>query len=159
MLRASVAVRSRIVAVLVLALGIAGCGPGKGDVTGVVTYKGQPLQSGQVIFLPEGTAMMATEIGADGRYSLAGVPEGTAKIGVSVVDSGVTQHYRDMSAAGHSKATRGGSKDGPTPTTPKKGQPAPKQFTLIPAKFGDPNGSGLTYEVKSGSQTHNIELQ
>lgn len=144
--------RSRVVLVLLL-LGIAGCGPGKGDVSGVITYKGQPLKSGQVVFQPDGGTMVAAEIGPDGRYSLSGVPEGTVKIGVSVIDPGVTQHFRDLSAAGQSKGARDG-KD-----APKKPTGTPVQFHAVPQKYGDPNGSGLTYEVKSGTQTHNIDLQ
>src|SRR5438045_4067984 len=35
----------------------------------------------------------------------------------------------------------------------------PKKYVPIPAKFGDPDTSGLTYEVKAGAQTFDIELK
>jgi len=39
-----------------------------------------------------------------------------------------------------------------------KEQPIKGKYVPIPAQYADPGTSGLTFTVKSGSQTHDIEL-
>jgi hypothetical protein len=34
-----------------------------------------------------------------------------------------------------------------------------KRYVAIPAQYGDPSKSNLTYEVKSGKQEHDIDLK
>ncbi len=142
---------SRSAFTALLWFGVVGCAASTGDVSGVVKYKGQPLKLGQVVFSPESGSVMAVEIGPDGRYSLAGVPVGTARVGVWAIDPGMTKHFRDVSRDG--KATRGGEEGGG-----KSPRSNPTKFHLIPEKYGDPSGSGLTFLVKSGANTFDIEL-
>jgi len=44
-------------------------------------------------------------------------------------------------------------KDGVAPK-----EAAPSNLPTLPAKYGNPDQSGLTYEVKTGSHTHDIPL-
>jgi hypothetical protein len=136
--------------VLLLFLALAGCSS-RGTVTGKVTYKGAPLPVGRVTFVLSNGSGGTGEI-KDGVYTAIQVPTGPAKVTVEIPQAG-----RGM-PAGHGvpananlppeaqkmmENARGGD-----PKTPK-----------IPPKYADPDGSGLTYTVKGGTQTYDIDLQ
>ena len=119
-------------AATVLLVLAAGCGPGKGDVSGTVQYQGRPLPGGTITFFDQKHRVTASPIGSDGRYAVAGVTAGPVKITVST----------------------------PLPMTFRNGEvPDPKdKLPAIPARYSDPDQSGLSYEVQTGSHTHDIEL-
>jgi hypothetical protein len=89
-----------VVATMILAF--AGCGPGNGltmgRVSGVVTYKGQPVELGEVLFLPDsekgnnGVPSMSA-INKDGTYTMStqesgdGVIAGYHKVGIRALDA------------------------------------------------------------------------
>jgi hypothetical protein len=84
-----------------VALTLAGCGPGNGLtmglVSGQVTYKGEPVEVGEVLFVPDsekgnsGVPSMGV-IGKDGRYTMStqeagdGVIAGFQKVGVRALE-------------------------------------------------------------------------
>jgi hypothetical protein len=148
-------------AALAVAAGIgllpAGCGrsdrPPLGRVSGVIKYNDKPLAKAAVVFFPdqEGirSAMGVTD--DQGRYTLwtydpgDGAPVGKHKVTVtlrgapekvemhpSVVNKGLGEAYYEQAAA--------------------MGKP------LIPEKYFNPMTSGLTADVKSGSNTQDIAL-
>jgi hypothetical protein len=141
----------RLVVLLVPILVLAGCA-GKGDVSGTVSYKGKVLTSGSVTFQGPDGNLHISEI-LDGQYSVTGVPTGTAKIGVTVLDESITEHFRKMSAFGR------GQKGGDMPKGPPPKIPDLSTFYIVPQKFGDGNSSGLTFEVRSGPNTHDIDIK
>lgn len=115
---------------------VLGCGENSQapvPITGKVTYRGQPLQNGTIVFTPDprkghvGTMAMG-EIQSDGSYSLRtgnvfGAPPG---------------YYRITVAEG--------------------GLPYNTQ-TSLPDKYRDPELSGLVYEIKAGlAQTVDLKL-
>lgn len=125
----------------------AGCGGGqaKGTVSGKVTYRDKPLPSGIVTFIPETGAPVHADIQGDGSYRMSNAPLGPVKIGVQ------TKSAQD--AAPSSPMPR-------NPTDYGKLQSAMMdKESLIPAKYTDPNNSGLTYTVTKGKQQHDIDLK
>ncbi|CAN5607990.1 hypothetical protein BH11PLA2_BH11PLA2_06600 [soil metagenome] len=140
---------------LSLAIGLAvltvtGCGGSSGDITGTVKYRGQMLKTGSVQFQVPGGGILTSPIGADGKYSIKGCKVGTAKILVSCVDEeGKIAYYKAKSAAGK------GAIDGKGPSGPTGG---PEQFDIVPQSYSDFDTSGLTFEVKAGSNTHDLDL-
>ena len=135
----------------VLLLGCGGVDPDKpalGRVSGTVTYKGNPLTTGLVTFVPSGGAgaesgqTASGEIGKNGGYSLTTFESG---------DGAVLGPHNVLVQA------REGS------TTTGKGMPAPGEVvkppkSLIPEKYAKGGTSPLRFEVKAGSNTYNIEL-
>ena len=132
-----------------------GCGGGVGDVTGTVTYKGKPLDGGSVQYRSGGKTI-ASEISKDGKYSIAGVPAGAALVAVSYVDPRATDHFRAVSAASKSGGAGRGDKEAPASALSKVD---PTTFNKVPDKYNDFNGSGLTFEVKKGPNTNDIDLK
>lgn len=122
-----------------------GCGGGTGTVSGTVTHNGQPLPYGSVQFVSPGGAFVS-EIGPDGSYTINAVPTGVSKISITCQDPKYVEYMKALSASARD------------PKLPKpKG--SPEDFNKIPNQYTDPNTSGLTYEVKSGKQTHDIVLK
>ena len=123
---------------------LAGCGPSKGDISGKVMYKGAPLPTGHVQFQSPAGAFVG-EIGPDGSYTVKGVPTGSSKISITCQKEGYAEHMIALSKA---------SKEGGKPPPGK-----PEDFDLIPTKYTDFTTSGLSYDVKSGENKHDIELK
>jgi hypothetical protein len=140
--------RCAIVALLVsVSLATAGCG-GKGDVTGKVSYNGQPLPYGNVQFQSANGSVHIGDIQPDGTYTIKGVPTGSVKISVTCMDPAGVEFAKQMSAA---------SKD----PSNAKAKPTGKleDFNKIPGQYNDFSTSELTFDIKSGTQTHNIDLK
>jgi len=171
------------------ALSVGCAKPTTAQVSGTVYQpNGKPLPGGSVIFYPtEGKTRHATaEIGEDGKYNLPEAPVGPVKIAVNNthLKEGIPPPVG--LGGGMPKLPAGGGKGGPPTSRPgggmKKppkdaGQPpkgvsdkdrAPEPKTTAPQvdryvpidkKYADPEKSELTFEVKPGTNTHDIKLK
>jgi hypothetical protein len=122
---------------------LAGCGgPGSATVTGKVTVDGQRVTSGMVHFTSDdGKSTVLAHISGDGIYSALDVSSGTTKITiVPLTPISGKPPLNDGAEKGKDKGA--------------KIEPSAK----IPARYSDPNTSGLTFIVKSGANTHDIEM-
>jgi len=126
--------------VIGLALVQVGCGGGNtGTVSGSVTAGGEPIAFGSIGFItPEGWAGSAPI--RDGKYSLTEIPPGPAKITVLAVPP---------PPAMAPPPTPGASPSQPTKLPP---------FRPIPELYSDASKTPLTYEVKAGDQTHDVDV-
>jgi hypothetical protein len=116
---------------------LAGCGkPTKKivTVTGTVTYNGQQLKSGIVKFLAPNGDFATANIGPDGQFTMTDVVPGEQKVGYV------------------SGPTSAGSSDGSKGAAAEKGG-------AVPAKFGDPQTSGVTVNVPDSGGTVTVELR
>jgi hypothetical protein len=128
----------------VLIAGVCGCGR-TATVTGNVTYQGRAVVYGSAVFLSADNKAHAGVIGPDGSYTVEGVPPGDVKITVLSRDP--------------SKGRMAGRARKPAP--PGTNPPAAPETTVqgwfpLPAKFEDPETSGLTCTVVSGRFVHDI---
>jgi len=101
-------------------------------VTGKVTLAGAPLSAGTVLFMTDGGQAASAAIAADGSYTLQ-CPPGSYKVAV-------TPPPAPDPLAGPAALPAG---------------PPPR----IPARYQDLGKSGLTVEVKAGTNKHDIALQ
>jgi len=133
-------------------LPLLGCGEDDGigkrySVSGRVTYKGEPVQRGNVSFAPQGVGRGANGVLKNGYYSMTtltpgdGVLPGNYKVGINA-------NFTDMSKA---VTINGGMYQGSRFAGPRIKQ--------IPEKYVSPETSGLTYEVKPERNTFDIDLQ
>ena len=122
------------------AIALLGCGDQpSGKVSGNITVDGISLTSGVVTFHSAGSApnaIVSTAV-VEGKYSIEKIAPGNAKIGVQSLKP----------------SQPGKNPDGTIPIAPKG------PFVPVPVKFKEPKDSGLTYEVKHGAQTHDIEIK
>jgi hypothetical protein len=124
-----------------------GCGGSKAVVRGKVTYKNNPLTSGEVRFIGKtGTVPRAALINPEGMYRIDDAPIGEVR--VAVVSFKTTGTFAAPIIGGKGKAGTGKTSDG-----------AASRPSAIPEKYKDVKTSGLTYTISSGSQTIDIELK
>ena len=144
--------RMALAGVLVALLASTGCQKGgfsgpTGTVVGKITLEGKPVPQGcRVAFISDKGFTASGEAAADGSYKLFNgkelkVPVATYKVAVTPPPPPA------MSAAEYDKMMSGGA------------GPAPKESTAIPEKFQNHATSGLSYDVKTGDNTINIELK
>lgn len=139
------------------------------QVSGTVTFQGQPLTTGFIVFHGKSMAETVQAPIVDGKYE-AKVPIGKeVKISIDV-DTLVErsqilgmQYQQQQTAAG---LLRQAGIDPPADGT-QLGERSKAYADLAkrigagrpPAQYRDPNTSGLTLEVKTGANTRNIDLQ
>lgn len=130
--------RFRLGATMVLLLFFAGCGKRTGEVSGTVSYQGQPVSSGSVTFFDKNNQVVGSSVITAGKYKVRQVPAGAVTITV-------------ISAPPPSKVKKGTA-------PPDKDAVSADEGVTIPPEYGKPDKSGLTYQVKPGPQKHAIEL-
>jgi len=127
---------SSVVAVCVMAAGIAatGCGGGvkKVNVSGTVTYKGEKLTSGMLKFVGPEQSSASGLIKPDGTYTLTDVTPGDVKVAVIEIPG----------------------------TVPPAGEKAQQVHQVaLPDKFRDPEKSGVKYTITPSTTQLDIELK
>jgi hypothetical protein len=124
--------QARVLPLLVVCLAV-GCGTPTGEVSGAVTYDGEPLPSGTVAFVAEDgrnrDKVKLAGITSDGRYHIQNSLCGDVRISVQTPPA-VKGRFAAMSLPS----------------------------IEIPQKYADADKSGLTYTVKPGPQTFDIKL-
>ena len=109
-----------------------------GTISGNVTYQGKPLPAGIITFhTADGKSSVSAQLQADGTFAAKDVPVGPTRVTIN---------------------TKPAKPKPPAEKEPQKPEEGPK-FIPIPAKYADPNTSGLAYEVKPGKQTLDLDLK
>jgi hypothetical protein len=125
--------------VCLVAIGCGSDGPKIGAVEGTVTVDGVPANTGSVVFTDAKGQTISGQIQADGKYRAVGVPVGDMKVTVTGPPTGVPAPPPIA------------MKDGPG--SAPAGPPV-----KIPPKYGVAATSGLTFPVKSGTNSYPIQL-
>lgn len=140
----------RLALLVPLALLIAGCGRGKGSVSGEVTCGGQPIPWGRITFLgQEGNKITKSAPIVNGKYTIKDCPAGLVKIGVESFKAEAIG--KNVPAAMVERSKEAGWVEPPAEVIGK--------FLKIPGRYADPDKSGLEYTVEKGSDTHNVSLE
>ncbi|MGE3803230.1 MAG: carboxypeptidase-like regulatory domain-containing protein [Gemmataceae bacterium] len=127
---------------VVLVCLLAGCS-GKGNVTGTVTFQGEPLVFGTVMFEASDGSLRQGNIDAQGHYTITEVTPGTAKVSVS---------SRNPASSDFQLLRL----EGEPPPPPRE---VPAGWFPIPGKYETPATSGLEFSVQGGANTIDIELK
>jgi hypothetical protein len=145
MIRSVTASRALAAAVFALVTA-AGCGgyvhqeklPESGaTLEGTVKYGSDPVEFAMIL-VTAANGSATGRVGNDGHYRVDNVPVGEIKIGVNT-SAGRGDYQSKVMAASASKSS------------------APK-FIEVPAKYADPESSGLTTTVHAGSNSFNITI-
>ncbi|HKB00588.1 MAG TPA: carboxypeptidase-like regulatory domain-containing protein [Gemmataceae bacterium] len=136
---------------------LAGCSPGTGNVSGKVTYKGQPLPGAIVTFQPAdpGKNAMTVALDKESRYSVT-LPAGEVRL---TVDTRVNVPKASMPMVPPNLEKEAQAKDGEkdAPKGEDGGRRSGK-FVPIPERYASVELSGLKFTVKAGDQTQDIDL-
>lgn len=141
-MRHSGMITKRLFPLAVLVAFVGGCGTGSdldlAPVSGTVTYRGQPLTHGQVVFLPQGDTkgpQAVGEIGPDGKYEMTTANTPGAAVGAHKV----TVICRRVVSEQEARNLVIGN-------------------LIIPAKYANEVQTPLEITVESGGQTYDITL-
>jgi hypothetical protein len=178
----------RICGIVTVALAVqvaVGCGSDTGlnlaGVRGSVKYKGQPVKNGTIVFEPDpskntqGPTAMST-IDADGNYVLAtssggdGAIVGFHKVGITGLESEPVAAGADQPPPSPEKDSLGYLKGKAKAAQQSNKRSAVKGDTftdragrsfryVTPKKLSDPADSGITLEVRSGSNRFDFDLK
>lgn len=142
-----------LLGLLLSGCGYSGMGP-QGVVSGKVMYKGKPLTGGHITFLTSKGVMFSGPIDPEGNYSVkAGVGEARISVDNLMLKS------RQPSPAEIRRQMGTVPPPGAKIEDTKEAAPAiTGTYVPLPEKYRSAETSGLTYAVKTGSQTHDIEL-
>ena len=122
----------------------AGCGCATSTITGKVTHKGKPVLSGAIIFLDSEGITRTSVIQPDGTYTIEQVSRGINKIAITSPDPA-----KARSILGSSRK----SKDRQATNSPTR-----ESWFPLPASIGDPDKSGLTFDVTSSNMHFDIDI-
>jgi hypothetical protein len=142
---------------------VLGCGNNTSvpaNVSGTVTVKKKDGTEARVtggmvrFFLGEGGGVYSARINSDGTYAVKDLPTGTAKVAIETESINPKRSSPSYSKTGGKGAK--GAKQSPVPEgfTPA----AEGVYVPIDTKWGDPNTSGLTAKISSGSNTENFTV-
>lgn len=113
---------------------------------GAITFNGTPIPLALIIVRSQ-TATADFVVREEGKYKVPSVPLGLVKIGVD------TEAMRgEVISRGMASAYKG--PDGKM----KEDQAKKLKFVPVPARYADPETSGLEFEIKKGSNTFDIIL-
>jgi len=131
---------------LCLTAGCGGGGSGTAAVSGKITHKGKPLAKANVSFTPvDGESRAATGLTDESGYYKLGT--------FSTSDGALPGKYRVVIIArGPDRPPRPGETGSGMPGEMMPGE------ALIPMKYFAPDSSGLTFEVKKGSNSADFDL-
>ena len=126
---------------------LAGCGgSGLATVEGKVTVDGQAVRGGRVTFQSaDGKSTVLAKIALDGSYRALDVPHGAMNVTVAGLDK--FERRKIQHGVKGKRTSESEARAEAIESSPK-----------IPEKYKDPDASGLTFTVKSGTNTYNIEL-
>ena len=127
--------------VAALALTLCGCAERRGDISGTVRFNIKPVYRGFVTFVSQENPRLrvSCRIGDDGSYQVNDCPVGPVKIACKTA----VPHGGKADSAG---AGSGGTKS------------LGVKLPAIPARYANPETSGIRYTVISGKQQYDLEL-
>jgi hypothetical protein len=135
---------------LLALFGIAGCGPSTATVKGKVSYQNKPLKGGKIIFTSKGKGDVVADIGKDGTYEAEKVPVGKVKVAIQ------TKYLdpKERTGMAYAPPKDAGNESGYKPPERPKGE-----YTKIDEKYESGETSGLEYDVASGENNKDWDLQ
>ncbi len=133
-----------------LLLGLSGCSS-SGGVSGTVYLDDKPLKGGTVVFIgTEGKPSARADIEENGSYKIPKV--GGGKVKITVDTSWLNKGNQARVPMGKFPT------DIPNPYNRGDKKDLSARYVEIPEDYANPEKTPLTYEVKGGSQTHDIKL-
>jgi hypothetical protein len=127
-----------------LALMVSGCGPSRSDVSGKITHQQKSLAVGSIVIAGGDGSVKSAQINPDGTFLVKDIVVGTITATVTSPDPAEKKFVMRK-------------KDAEVP--PEKEAKSDPRWFPIPADYGDFEKSGLTFQLKRGPNTWDIDLK
>jgi hypothetical protein len=146
--------RAGVAVGFVILLVVPGCGTPRARVHGTVKCQGEPLGGAVVTFFSADNATFTARTRSDGTYQVAGVPQGTVRVSVQVPRPRPKPEPEPEAIQKANKEA--GLKS--WQERPQPDQSAARRINL-PARYGNPETSELSFELKEADQDYSIDLK
>jgi len=134
-----------VASLALLLAALSGCHDARGTVHGKLTFKGEAVPSGTIVFYGPGDQVASAGLLPDGTYEATEVPLGEVKVAVT------TPPPPDPKAAERLKNN---------PMIKERGITIKQEKVVsVPRKYNLPGTSGISLTVKQGSQPFDITLK
>jgi hypothetical protein len=142
-----------IAGALCLLLLSSGCSAPKSRVYGTISYQGKPLTGATIVLICPDNSTSQARVRSDGSYEIASVSRGEVKVAIQADKPRPPPRPRpDRSAMAAKDDQAKGAVVGAR-------QPPEYAFASFPAKYGDPNTSGLSFELTDSDQDYSVDLK
>jgi hypothetical protein len=122
-------------------------------IKGTVTYKGDPLPAGTVMFHTTDMGSYPAVLSPDGTYTIRDVPKGKVVVTIETESANPKTKKADYGGkGGKDYAERLAAEKGAAERMP------PPKYVKIPRKYADREQSPLNFEARAGDQVHNFTL-
>jgi len=161
-LRAKPLLRVPQIGLLLLSVALAGCGPGKGKVSGRVVFNGKPLPAGKIMFMPADghSSVITVDLDESGNFPQVELPVGEVMVSVDnrefAPPAPVTGPIELPSgiAPGALAPTHGSGPRANNSTSAARNA----RYIPIPSRYYTAEESRLRITVRPGEQTEEIAL-
>jgi hypothetical protein len=146
---------------LAVLVAVAGCERPRSRVHGAVKYQDKPLAGAVVTFFGPDNMTYTTDTRADGTYEIAGLPRGPIRVSVQVPPPRPRPRPDpDLRKGGDAFARAQAKADDAKLARPSEPAPGPSRSAGgFPARYGDPNTSGLAFDLKEADQDYSLDLK
>jgi hypothetical protein len=121
------------------------------SVSGRITYKGNPVKAGNIVFYAKEAGAYTAVIRPDGTYTIAELPTGTLEVTIETESANPNKKQ---------KTYGGGGKKNVSSPAPQGAPPSanPENYVAIPPRYSDRSNSRLSASLSGGSNTKDFEL-
>jgi len=147
--------RAGVAVGIAVLLVVPGCGTPRARVHGTVKYQGKPLGGALITFYSADNATFSAPTRPDGTYQVTGVPQGTVRVSVQI--SGPVPVFGQKAKMDVMKEDLKYKKKLKEILKERKDTSAPR--INLPARYGNPETSELSFELKEPDQDYSIDLK
>jgi hypothetical protein len=144
---------------LVLFLLCPGCAGCRGQLTGTVTYEGEPVPSGSVLLVGPDSKPRTSYIEKDGSYKVTDLPPGEAKLALFASKRNRRLQIAMAQLFGEGVKAEGGKGMQGIQIVVGPGGGNFKKAPPIPASYNDLELSGLRTTIHRGANVYPIEIK
>jgi hypothetical protein len=146
--------RTGVAVVIAALLVVPGCGNPRARVHGTLKYQGKPLGGAIITFFSTDNAAFSARTRTDGTYQVTGVPQGAVRVSVQIPQPRPKPRPDPKVVENANKAA--GRKSWQDKKQPE--DPAAPRINL-PTRYGNPETSDLSFELKEPDQDYSIDLK
>ena len=146
--------RTRLGIVIAVLIVVPGCGVARSRVHGTLKYQGKPLGGAIISFFDRDNATFTARTRPDGTYAVDGIARGTIRVSVQVPP-------RRAKSRPEPSSVQKANKEAGLKSWQERKQVDDPTLTRIklPDRYGNPETSDLSFELKEPDQDYSIDLK